>query len=72
MPGVTSRMWYTVGSSNLAGSGPKVWNWGTAGAGAGWWETSEALGEGASVGGGCECVGYSTSLLLPVWTSTPS
>jgi hypothetical protein len=41
-------MWYIVGSSNLAGSGPKVWNCGTAGAGAGWWETSEPLGEGAS------------------------
>lgn len=34
----------------MAGSGPKVWNCGTAGAGAGWWETSEALGEGASTG----------------------
>jgi hypothetical protein len=41
-------MWYIVGSSNLDGSGPKIWNWGTVGAGAGWWETSEPLGEGAS------------------------
>jgi hypothetical protein len=48
-----------VGSSNLAGSGPKVWNSCTAGAGAGWWETSDPLGEGASAapeaeGGACD------------------
>lgn len=50
-----------VGSSNLAGSGPNVWNCGIAGAGAGWWDTSEPLGEGASAapapvadGGACD------------------
>jgi hypothetical protein len=43
-------MWYMVGSSNLDGSGPKVWNWGIFGAGAGWCEVSELVGEGASAG----------------------